>query len=124
MEDKKVLLIVEDDLALAKALVGKFSKENFQLLEAKNGEEGLKLALDKKPDLILLDIVMPRMDGISMLKELRQDDWGKGVPVIILSNLADAQDNSEIIQEHIVDYLIKTDWSLEDIVKKVTDTLK
>ncbi|MBT4849303.1 response regulator [Candidatus Parcubacteria bacterium] len=124
MEDKKVLLIVEDDLALAKALVGKFSKENFQLLEAKNGEEGLKLALDKKPDLILLDIVMPRMDGISMLKELRQDDWGKGVPVIILSNLADAQDNSEIIQEHIVDYLIKTDWSLEDIVKKVKDTLK
>ena len=82
------------------------------------------MALDKKPDLILLDIVMPRMDGISMLKELRQDDWGKGVPVIILSNLADAQDNSEIIQEHIVDYLIKTDWSLEDIVKKVKDTLK
>jgi|APSaa5957512576_1039674.scaffolds.fasta_scaffold172040_2 two-component system, OmpR family, alkaline phosphatase synthesis response regulator PhoP len=124
MENKKVLLIVEDDLALAKALVGKFSSENFDLLEAKNGQEGLEMALSKKPDLILLDIVMPRMDGISMLKELRQDDWGKDVPVIILSNLADAQNKPEIIQENVVDYLIKTDWSLEDIVKKVKDTLK
>jgi len=124
MENKKVLLIVEDDLALAKALVGKFSSENFDLLEAKNGQEGLEMTLSKKPDLILLDIVMPRMDGISMLKELRQDDWGKDVPVIILSNLADAQNKPEIIQENVVDYLIKTDWSLEDIVKKVKDTLK
>mgnify|MGYP000347173881 FL=1 len=124
MENKKVLLIVEDDLALAKALVGKFSSENFDLLEAKNGQEGLEMALSKKPDLILLDVVMPRMDGISMLKELRQDAWGKNVPVIILSNLSDVQNNPEISQEHIADYIIKTDWSLEDIVKKVKDILK
>jgi DNA-binding response OmpR family regulator len=124
MIDKKILLIVEDDLSLSKALVGKFSTENFGILEAKNGEDGLKIALDKKPDLILLDVVMPRMDGISMLKELRQDAWGKNVPVIILSNLSDVQNNPEISQEHIADYIIKTDWSLEDIVKKVKDILK
>jgi response regulator RpfG family c-di-GMP phosphodiesterase len=59
-----------------------------------------------------------------MLKELRKDKWGKEVPVIILSNLADAQKNLEISKENIEGYLIKTDWSLEDIVKKVKDTLK
>lgn len=124
MENKKILLIVEDDIALSKALVGKFSTENFEILEAKNGLEGLDIAFNKKPDLILLDIVMPRMDGISMLKELRQDNWGKNVPVIFLSNLGDVHNNPEISKEKITNYLVKDDCSLEDIVKKVKNTLK
>lgn len=121
-KNKNILLIVEDDLALLKALISKFTKEGFNIIEAKNGQEGLKLALNKKPDLILLDIVMPRMDGLSMLKELRQDDWGKKVPVIILTNLSDV--DYDIKEHNVSDYLIKSDWNLQDIVKKVRDRLK
>jgi DNA-binding response OmpR family regulator len=121
---KKILLIVEDDLALSKALVNKFSAENFNILEAKNGEEGLEIALKDKPALILLDIVMPRMDGITMLKKLREDTRGKDIPVIFLTNLTDAEHSPGLIDENVVGYLVKTDWSLEDIVKKVKSILK
>lgn len=121
---KSILLVVEDDLALMKALVGKFSREGFEILEAKNGKEGLDMALKNKPALILLDIVMPVMDGITMLKNLREDEKGKDIPVIILTNLADAEYNPGLVGKDVLDYLVKTDWTLEDIVKKVEERLK
>lgn len=121
---KKLLLVVEDDLSLMKALSGKLTGEGFEVIEAKNGEEGLKKALEHKPELTLLDIVMPRMDGLTMLKQLRKDEWGKDAKVIILTNLSDAANANELEEKGVSDYLIKSDWSLEDIVKKVQDTLK
>lgn len=120
----KTILIVEDDISLLKALVAKFSKEGFECLEAKNGKQGLKAAIDNKPDLILLDIVMPRMDGISMLEELRKDTWGKDAAVIILSNLSLTEKAVDIEEYNALQYLIKSDWSLEEIVKKVKELLK
>ncbi len=122
---KKInLLIVEDDISLMKALAGKFIGEGFDVLEAKNGQEGLDMAMKERPDLILLDIVMPKMDGITMLKALRNDGEAKDTPVIILSNLTDAAKTVELVESGVADYLVKSDWSLEDIVKKVKDTLK
>ena len=121
---KTILLIVEDDIALMKALCGKFNREGFDVLEAKNGKEGLEIAIKNNPALILLDIVMPVMDGITMLKKLREDKKGKDIPVIILTNLADAEYNPGLADKDVSDYLVKTDWSLEDIVKKVEERLK
>lgn len=117
------ILIVEDDITLLRLLAVKFDEKGFTVLEAKNGEEGLNLAIIEHPDIILLDIVMPVMDGMSMLTELRKDSWGKNADVIILSNLSDAGRVSEALKNQVYDFLVKTDWTLEDLVKKVKEKL-
>lgn len=113
------ILIVEDDSVLRNVLVDKLSLEGFSCLEAKNGKDGLDIALDKHPDLILLDIIMPKMDGITMLKKLREDTWGKTVTVLILTNLSEPKDISDSVTENITGYLIKSDWKLQDVVYEI-----
>ncbi len=120
---KQTILIVEDDIPELNALRDKLINEGFSTFEAKNGEEGLGVALLQHPDLILLDIVMPVMDGITMLKKLREDEWGKGVKVIILTNLSDVEKVSEAIMQGSHDYLVKSDWKLEDVVIKIRERL-
>ena len=83
----------------------------------------MKLVLDKHPDLILLDIVMPLLDGLSMLKKLRANQWGREVSVIILTNLSDAATIAEIAEQTVYDYLVKSSWQLESVVKKVKEKL-
>jgi two-component system, cell cycle response regulator len=119
----KKILIVEDDVALIKALSKKFTKEKFEVLTAANGQLGLASALKNHPKVILLDLIMPVMDGLAMLKKLRQDKWGRTVSVIVLSNLSEAEKTVEALEQGVHDYLIKTDWSLEDILKKVKEKL-
>lgn len=94
------------------------------MLEAKNGEEGLEVALREHPDLILLDIIMPVMDGMTMLARLREDLWGKDAKVIMLTNLSDNEKVAETIAHGTYDYLVKSDWKLEDVVKKVRERLR
>ncbi len=101
----------------------KFKSEGFLVTSAKDGQEGLNLAITDHPDLILLDIIMPVMDGMTMLSQLRQDPWGKTVPVILLTNLSEAEKVVESLREGVYDYLVKSDWKLEDIVKKVREKL-
>ena len=123
---KHTILIIEDEQPTRKALVDKFSREDFSVLEAENGEDGLIIAQQERPDLILLDIVMPKMDGLTMLKKIRQaDEWGKQVPVIILTNLtsADDQRNHAVAELEPTFYLVKTDWKIEDVVAKVKERL-
>ncbi|MEI7424623.1 MAG: response regulator [Candidatus Staskawiczbacteria bacterium] len=120
---QKVILIVEDDIHLIKVLNKKLSSEGFIVIDASNGQEGLQKAETEHPDLILLDIVMPVMDGLTMLKKLREKEWGKQIKVILLTNLSDEE---KVIEEEGLghsDYLIKADWSLEDIVKKIKEKL-
>src|SRR5947209_4797293 len=119
----KTILIVEDERSLLKALHDKLLLEGFTVLEAPDGEAGLAVALSTHPHLILLDIIMPKMDGLTMLKELREDDWGKTVPVIMLTNLSDAAKIEESQKSNVFDYLVKTDWSLEYVVDKVRQKL-
>ncbi|MBN1779145.1 MAG: response regulator [Candidatus Buchananbacteria bacterium] len=121
---KKKILIVEDELPLRRALVDKLTREGFLILEAENGKVGLNLALTKKPDLILLDIIMPVMDGMTMLKKLRKDARGKNARVMILSNLSDVKKIHESIIQGSYDYLIKTDWKIEDVVTKINQYLQ
>lgn len=117
------ILIVEDDIQLRNSLEDKLKFEGFLPITAKDGVEGLKVSIKEKPDLILLDVIMPKMDGLEMLHKLRKDPWGKTVAVILLSNDDDPDHIGETLKEDATDYLIKSDWSLEDIVTKIKDTL-
>jgi DNA-binding response OmpR family regulator len=122
MSEKKVL-IVEDELPMRQALVSKFQDAGFKTLEAGDGEEGLKIALKEHPDMIILDILMPKMDGISMLKELKKDHWGNAAAVILLTNISDSARLAEALELGIEDYLIKAEWKLRDLVEKVNNRL-
>ncbi len=120
----KKILIIEDELPMLKALSDKFSLEGFSVLEARNGNEGLNVALETKPDLILLDLLMPIMDGKAMMEKLRQDAWGKKVPIIILTNLnPDDKTLNEIIESGPAYYFIKSKWKLEDLVARAKKEL-
>ncbi len=117
------ILIVEDEEAVLKVLASKLERAGFTVLEARNGIEGLATAKDKHPDLILLDVIMPKMDGVTMLKELRSDEWGKDALVIVLTNLGEDWETSRFIKSGVKDYLVKADWALDDVVEKVRGIL-
>ncbi len=117
------ILIVEDEPAVSKALKERFEQEGFEVTQAQNGQEGLLRASNEKPDLILLDLIMPHMDGITMLQRLREDEWGKLAKVIVLSNLSDDSALARSMEKGVYDYLVKTDWKLEDVVAKVKERL-
>jgi len=123
-DSEKTILIIEDHAPVRLALVEKLTHEGLKTIEAKDGEEGLELALKEKPGVILLDIIMPRMSGMTMLEKLRKDAWGKTVPVIILTNLnPDDKIMREIVETEPVYYLVKADWKIEDVVNKVKEVL-
>lgn len=119
----KKLLIVEDEVELLRILASQFDKKDFKVLEAADGEQGLKTALREHPDLILLDLVMPVMDGMTMLGKLRHDSWGKEVKVVVLTNLDDEHKVREALEPGTFDYLIKANWHINDVVKKVKTKL-
>ena len=122
---KKIILIVEDNHSLLRALVDKFTMENFNVLFATNGKEGLEIAMKDEPDVILLDILMPIMDGMAVLEKLRQSNkWGKQVPVVILTNLEPDNELTIKTSKYVpAYYLIKSDCKLENIVDKVNEAL-
>lgn len=124
MSAMKKILVIEDDSALSLILIDNLTKEGFDIIQARDGEEGLASALSVKPDLILLDIILPKMDGLTMLGKLRQDSWGKNVPVIVLSNLSDPLDIAKAAIDGVHEYLVKVDWEIKDVVKKIREKLK
>src|SRR3989344_7557831 len=112
----KKILIVEDEDMIRKPYADELQDEGFSVVTAANGQEGLKVALQEKPDLILLDIVMPVMSGMDMMKKLREDNWGKKVPIILLTNLS-ANENiiKGVIKDEPLYFLVKSDWSMKDV---------
>lgn len=126
-EDNKItILIVEDEEVQRKPLADELRDEGFLVLLAQNGQEGLELAFREHPDLILLDILMPVMDGITMMRKLREKNlWGKTVPIILLTNLN--ANEEEIIKAVTRDepayYLVKSDWTLKEVVAKIRERL-
>lgn len=123
MPKKHLILLVEDDLPIVNIIHQRFEQENFDLLVAKDGEQGLKMALESHPEAILLDIIMPKMNGLEMLKKLRADAWGASAKVLILTNLSNAQSEQEAADYHVADYIIKTDWKLGELVDKIKKVL-
>ncbi|MDH4330708.1 MAG: response regulator [Candidatus Moranbacteria bacterium] len=124
MENKKIILIIEDDESLLEVLGQGVSDSGFKVLKAKNGADGLEMAVENKPDLILLDLIMPKMDGLTMLDKLREDEWGKDVPVIVLTNLSSPEEISKTVDKGVSNYLVKSNWKLEEILKKVKQVLE
>lgn len=123
MSQQKKVLVVDDEKVLLELLLSKMKQAGFAAVGARDGDEGLQKALDEHPDLILLDIIMPKMDGITMLKKLREDAWGKAAPVIILSNLNTAEAVERSLENGVYDYLVKVDYSLDDLVAIVKKKL-
>ncbi|QQR64588.1 response regulator [Candidatus Kaiserbacteria bacterium] len=119
----KSILVVEDEADLREALKTVFIYEDFTVYTAPDGEEGIKTAFEKKPDIILLDVLMPKKDGVTVLKELRADEWGKSVKVIVLTALDDLEKVAEIIAAGGDDYIVKTNITLSAIAQKVKEKL-
>jgi DNA-binding response OmpR family regulator len=119
----KRILIVEDDPNLREILVTKFMSEKFGVMTAVDGDEALKTALGEQPDIILLDIMMPGLNGISVLKQLRTDEWGKTVPIIIMSNLDYSVHSAEVSLYKPTDYIMKASTKVSEIVDKVKKAL-
>lgn len=120
----KKILLIEDDPFIATAMGENLTHEGFEVVRAKDGEVGLSAALTQKPDLILLDIILPKIGGLELLGKLRKDSWGKDVPVIILSNLSEPLTVAEAIEYNVNEYLVKSDWKIEEVIKKVREKLK
>src|SRR3989338_5059439 len=114
----KKILVVEDDEFLFDAYRLKLEKENFEVAIAHDGQEALKLVNSFKPDLIILDIVMPKMDGIETLKRLKKNSLTASIPVIIASNLDDTQKIYECRRLGAVDYFIKSNITINSLVEK------
>ncbi len=118
------VLVIDDEADLRDALKTALEYQNFLVHTAEDGEVGLKTALELKPDLILLDITMPKMDGVAVLKALRQDEWGKEVKVIVMTALDDLSKVAEVVEAGGDEYLVKADSTLQSIVEKVKEKLK
>lgn len=118
----KKILIVDDDRIFAKVLKDGLAaqrKDVYEVFTATNGEEGYALAQQEKPDLIMLDLVMPKLDGAGFLARLKQDPELSGTPVIIDTQLSDMDEMSKLIQMGIQGYIIKSETELDQIVKQI-----
>ncbi len=126
MNTQKTILIVEDEKSFRNVIVDILRFKNFSPLEAENGKEGVDIALSKHPDLILLDLLMPVMDGMTALKKIREDAWGARVPVIILTNLSATSEQlvEDMVTHKPMEYLVKSDWKIDDVIKKIEEVLK
>lgn len=129
MPNKKiVILVVEDEKILADVLDEKLTAEGFKVVKAADGGEGLEVAVKEHPDLILLDILMPKVDGLTMLKNLRKDTWGKHASIVILTNLRNPDKTIEVVDnmghDGVSEYMLKTSWSLENLISIIKQKLE
>jgi len=120
---QKTILIVEDELNLLDVLRDEFVAAGFKVIKAANGEEGLNAVMTEHPDIMLVDILMPKMDGIAMLKKIRAIENGKKIPAIILTNLNDSETITHALEQGAYDFLVKSDWVPKALVKRVKEKL-
>jgi PleD family two-component response regulator len=121
IKSPKKVLIVDDDQDLCELVRTKLVAEGFEAVVAMHPVEGLKLAQELKPDVILLDVLMPDMDGFEFLQKIHQQGWAQNTKIFMLTNVSKMESISEALKGHVVGYFIKSDWSLSDIVKKLKD---
>lgn len=116
---KGSILIVEDDFFLLNIYSTKFEGEGYKVFIAPNGQEGLELALSKKPNIILLDILMPKLDGFGFLKEIKKNKVAANIPIILLTNLSQKKDIDKGLSMGADDYLVKAHFMPSEVVEKV-----
>lgn len=119
----KKILFIEDEGALQKVVGEVLTQEGYRVSSALDGEKGLAEAKSSHPDLILLDLILPKVDGFSVLKELKENPDTQDIPVIVLTNLETAKDIEKILALGATTYLVKANYRLEDIVVKIKEVL-
>ena len=123
MEKEKIILIVEDENTYRDLLLDKLGREGFSVVGASNGKEGFETAIKLHPDLIILDIEMPLVDGLDMLEKLRKDEWGSTANVIVLSAYQDTDKISKSMTLGTYDYFIKTEVEMETLIGRIKEKL-
>ena len=119
----KKILFVEDESALQKTFNDILKQEGYEVISALDGEAGLKAAKAEKPDLILLDLVLPKMHGFEVLQALKEDAATKDIPIIVLTNLESMGDVEKALELGATTYLVKASYSLEEVIKKIKKAL-
>ncbi len=119
----KKILFIEDDTSLQKTLSEFLTKKEYEILKESNGLDGLIAAQKELPDLILLDLILPKLKGLEVLRELKKDDKTKKIPVIIFTNLENVDYVQEATQIGIAGYLIKSHYSLKEIEEIIRENL-
>ncbi len=117
------IAIIEDDPTINQMYRMKFEATSFEVQMASDGEQGVALAEAFRPDLILLDIQMPKMNGYETLKAIRSNEWGKNIPVIILTNLGEEEAPKELRALGIESYIVKADLTPSQVVERAKETL-
>ena len=118
------ILFMEDEPILQKELKEILEQEKFKIFSAFDGEEGLAMAKKEEPNLILLDLILPKKDGFEVLKELKADEKLKNIPVIVLTNLEGVGDVEKALELGATTYLVKANYDLEDVLKTVKSQIK
>jgi len=119
----KKILFIEDESSLQKTFGDMFAHEGYEMFSALDGQTGLRLAKDKKPDLILLDLILPVLRGLDVLKSLKEDPATKEIPVIILTNLEDMENVEKALSLGAMTYLVKATYTLEELLEKIRQIL-
>jgi DNA-binding response OmpR family regulator len=119
----KTILFIEDESALQKTVGEILKQEGYEVISALDGEVGLKLAQRKTPDLILLDLVLPKLHGFEVLKKLKENSETKNIPVVVLTNLEGIEDIDKAIELGAQSYLVKAQYELKELVEKVKKIL-
>ena len=120
---KKKILIIEDESTMRNSLEEFFEENGYEVFGAADGEAGLELAQTKLPDLIILDIILPKKDGFEVLEHLKKDEKTKDIPIVLCTNLSSSGDIEKALALGATCYLVKTNYQLSDILKKVEEIL-
>jgi two-component system alkaline phosphatase synthesis response regulator PhoP len=120
---EKKILFIEDERALHKSLKEILEIENIELVSAFDGEEGLKKVQEDRPDLILLDLILPKIHGFDVLKKIKENKELQNIPLVILTNLEDINEVEKALELGATTYLAKSSYTLMEIVKKIKEIL-
>ncbi len=118
------IAIIEDDQSIREMYRLKFETENYKVYSAENGKRGLELAEKEKPDVILLDLMMPEMTGDEMLKQLRKQDWGRNIKVIVLTNVSKDEAMPKVEGLDVKDFIVKAHYTPQEVVDTVKKVLE
>jgi len=122
--EKKKILIVEDDNFVAEVYLAKLTEMGYEAILAQNGEEGLAALKKDKIDLILLDILMPIMNGMEMLEEIKKREEWKNIPVILLTNVGEKESIQKVREMGVKNYLIKSHFTPAEVIEKIESVFK
>jgi len=120
----KKILFIEDDIAIQKTLGEGLKSKGYDVVTAGDGEEGLKLSKEVTPDLVILDLILPKLHGLKVLEKMREDELTADTPVIILTNLENIVEVEQALELGATTYLVKANYSLEEVLIKIENSLE